>query len=175
MAKDKTSNLEERLSNINKRLFETEKNFNALYSRSSSSHKFLDSLESSIDQMEKEILALRAKNLDLQKKSHDYFIKLSAKKSELNQSNIESIALKKDLVTANSLVKKLKISHASIETVNNSIKAKLDNQINEKKKLDEEFAVVVKAKENLLKEKERIFKDKTELKESIIALEAKDA
>ena len=32
MAKDKTSNLEERLSNINKRLFETEKNFNALYS-----------------------------------------------------------------------------------------------------------------------------------------------
>lgn len=174
MAKDKTSNLEERLSNINKRLFETEKNFNALYSRSSSSHKFLDSLESSIDQMEKEILALRAKNLDLQKKSHDYFIKLSAKKSELNQSNIESIALKKDLATANSLVKKLKISHASIETVNNSIKAKLDNQINEKKKLDEEFAVVVKAKENLLKEKERIFKDKTELKESIIALEAKD-
>ena len=159
MAKDKTSNLEERLSNINKRLFETEKNFNALYSRSSSSHKFLDSLESSIDQMEKEILALRAKNLDLQKKSHDYFIKLSAKKSELNQSNIESIALKKDLATANSLVKKLKISHASIETVNNSIKAKLDNQINEKKKLDEEFAVVVKAKENLLKEKERIFKD----------------
>ncbi len=174
MAKDKTSNLEERLSNINKRLFETEKNFNALYSRSSSSHKFLDSLESSIDQMEKEILALRAKNLDLQKKSHDYFIKLSAKKSELNQSNIESIALKKDLATANSLVKKLKISHASIETMNNSIKAKLDNQINEKKKLDEEFAVVVKAKENLLKEKERIFKDKTELKESIIALEAKD-
>ena len=174
MAKDKTSNLEERLSNINKRLFETEKNFNALYSRSSSSHKFLDSLESSIDQMEKEILALRAKNLDLQKKSHDYFIKLSAKKSELNQSNIESIALKKDLATANSLVKKLEISHASIETMNNSIKAKLDNQINEKKKLDEEFAVVVKAKENLLKEKERIFKDKTELKESIIALEAKD-
>ncbi len=174
MAKDKTSNLEERLSNINKRLFETEKNFNALYSKSSSSEKFLDSLESSIDQMEKEILALRAKNLDLQKKSHDYFIQLSAKKSELNQSNIESIALKKDLETVNSLVKKLKTSHASIETLNNSIRTKLENQINEKKDLDKEFAVVEKAKENLLKEKENIFKDNTELKENIIALEAKD-